>query len=76
MLGFLLTTIILLTCVCGDHPAPGVNSLLFFNPISGGERAVALDLQYTTVELDATQWAELTTADVKTYKGIVLGDPV
>lgn len=75
--GLLLAILALLAGVLGAFPAPDDNSLLFFKPLSqatGGERNIAIT-QYTVVELDETQWAQLTTDDVKTYKAIILGDP-
>ena len=82
MLGSLLTILTFLVCVRGQlYPALDGNSLLFYKPLDagldGGETAVAgpMGLGYTIRALDETQWPLLTTADVMTYKAIVLGDP-
>ncbi|KAF8453751.1 hypothetical protein BDZ91DRAFT_768147 [Kalaharituber pfeilii] len=71
---FIITTTFLLARVLA-RPAPDGNSLLFFKPVSGGEKAVAANAGFTVVELDDTQWAALLPSDVATYKAVVLGDP-
>lgn len=55
-------------------PAPNPNSLLFFQPVSGAEKTIAASAGFTVVELDSSAWSALTTADVASYKAVVLGD--
>lgn len=64
-----------MTLAFAGHAAPDKNSLLFYDLISGPELAIAQGLGYTTVVLTATEWNELTAADVSTYKAVILGDP-
>lgn len=73
MIRYLVTGLTLLATTLAS-PAPNDNSLLFFKPVSGSEKDVATANGFTVVELDAAAWSTLTTADVATFKAVVLGD--
>lgn len=72
-LNFLCASVTLFAAALAS-PAPDGNSLLFFKEISGAEKSIAIAAGFTVVELDKDTWPTLTTADVATYKAIVLGD--
>lgn len=61
-------------------PAPDANSVLILEPtvtsgMSSDEALKATALGKTPVVVDAAQWSAMTTAEFKTYRAIVLGDP-
>lgn len=61
-------------------PAPDANSVLILGPtVTGGmgsvEAAKVVALGKTPVVVDALTWSGMTTAEFKSYRALVLGDP-